>query len=244
MSPLTTLTPGPPNEVLTVAFGGKVFRAGRRTAAHLQWTQAQLDKKHPGCRILVIQPCFSTGVAASEGTHDWDAVLDVQVVGMDWLEAQGFLRAHGWAAWYRHPPAFSLHIHMISLGCTGKVGKYIDGGKALFGAVVTSSQIDDYYRHSLGLAGQHASGLDHSWFPDDIPGTIFDFAQWERDLEDDMQAADWDRLDKRFDAIVGQLGKIADKLAELDDRQQRQSQAIRRLGKGLKVETDPPQERK
>jgi hypothetical protein len=153
---------------------GRTFTCTRRTEAHLLWTIARLAKLHPGARLVIIQTCYNSGVSASAGTHDFDAVLDVQIVGLDWWAAQRFLRAHGWAAWVREPPTFTWHIHMASLGYVGRVGIFVPG------------QVDDYYRHAFGLAGQHETGSDDSWFPDDIDATIFDFQQWEREMEDDM----------------------------------------------------------
>lgn len=158
--------------------GGKTARMGARTAAHVDYTQHQLSKKHPGAVLHIIQSAYNTGVAASAGTHDKDGCIDVSIEGLSWMEAQGFLRSCGWAAWYRFPPAFGYHIHMISLGCPGPLGEYVDGGLSQFGRLVTSSQITDYYHHAFGLKGQHNTGVDHSWFPSDIDKTIFDFPAW------------------------------------------------------------------
>lgn len=155
-------------QVITVTIGGKTFRAGRRTAAHLLWTIARLKAKHPGTTLEVIQPCYNTGVAASAGTHDKDGVLDVRIVGLPWLAAQGFLRSSGWAAWWRHSGTWEAesmwHIHMVSLGCPGPLGIYVPG------------QIDDYYAHRDGLA-DHAH--DPTWHPADIAKTVFDYPAWQ-----------------------------------------------------------------
>lgn len=155
-----------PAQITTVTFGGKTFRCSQRTHAHLLWTAERLAELHPGCAVRVIQGSFNDGVAASAGTHDRDAVLDVQIVGLSWWDAQRFLREHGWAAWFRFPPLFTLHLHMISLGYPGRVGIFVPG------------QVEDYYRHALGLKGQHDSGSDDSWFPPDIDSTIFDYPEW------------------------------------------------------------------
>jgi hypothetical protein len=162
-------------DLITLIFGGKTFRCSRRTAAHLAWTAARLEQQHPDARIVVIQGCYNQGVPASEGTHDFDAVLDVQIVGLGWDEAQRFLRECGWAAWVRSPPAFPWHIHMVSIGYPGRVGIYVP------------AQVDDYYRHALGLKGQHASGDDPTWHPADIDSTVFDYPLW---LEDQPMNAD------------------------------------------------------
>lgn len=144
---------------------------GRRTAAHLDWTILRLKKKYPNARLEVIQSAYNDDVPQSAGTHDKDAALDVRIVGLGWWAAQWFLRMCGWAAWFRRPPSFSEHIHMISLGYPGGddfVGIYVPG------------QVDDYYRHALGLKGQHDSGSDTSPFPRDIDSKIFDFARFKK----------------------------------------------------------------
>lgn len=155
-----------PNEVIWVTIAGRTFRATRRTVAHLEWTIARLAEKHPGAVLHLIQTCYNSGVEASAGTHDFDAVFDVWIEGLPWMEAEGFLRACGWFAWVREPPTFSLHIHMGSIPPNGRtfpqrVGIFVPG------------QLDDYRRGALGLAGQHDSGSDHSWRPADIDSTIF-----------------------------------------------------------------------
>lgn len=160
-------------ELITLIFGGRTFRASRRTAAHLAWTAEQLEQEYPDARMVVKQGCYSTGVAASAGTHDFDAVLDVQIVGLGWDEAQKFLRECGWAAWVRSPPAFPWHIHMISLGYPGQVGIYVPG------------QVADYYAHRSGLAGHVA---DPTWHPADIDSTVFDYDAWRDTLNADDKA--------------------------------------------------------
>lgn len=181
-------------DIITVQFGGKTFRCSRRTAAHLEFTAERLSERHPEARIVVIQPPYNTGVAASAGTHDFDSVLDVQIVGMEWWDAQRFLRECGWAAWVRSPPTFSWHIHMVSLGYPGRVGVYVPG------------QVDDYYRHALGLKGQHNSGADKSWFPPDIDATVFNFAEWEAATMP-LNKDDLDKIEALLDKKVAALGE-------------------------------------
>lgn len=171
---------------------GRTFKASDWTAGHLTHTISVLAQKHPDARLVIIQPCFNAGVAASAGTHDYDCVFDVQITGMTWAAAQRFLRSLGWAAWHRTPAqGFSDHIHMASIpaGLSGrpsaaqvgaaykrlglKVGKYIDGGVTTTGSVVATSQIVDYFAHTFGLAGHHQPGADSSWFPPDIAATIY-----------------------------------------------------------------------
>ena len=180
-------------EVIWVTFGGKTFRCTRRTAAHLLWTAERLEERYPSAYIYVMQGSYNTGVKASAGTHDFDAVLDVQIVGMEWKEAQIFLRQCGWAAWVREPPTFGWHIHMVSLGYPGQVGIYVPG------------QVEDYYAHRSGLAG-HAP--DPSWHPADIDSTIFDYDAWKAaHMPLDKDDKDW--LDAKFDALRVRMNEIA-----------------------------------
>jgi hypothetical protein len=177
-------------DLITLVFGGETFRCSRRTAAHLAWTAEELERRHPTARIVVIQGCYNTGVPASAGTHDFDACLDVQIVGLDWDVAQRFLRECGWAAWVRSPPAFSWHIHMVSIGYPGRVGIYVP------------AQVDDYYHHALGLKGQHNSGSDPTWHPKDIDSTVFDYDAWRDDM---ATPKTWDAED--WAALMEKLGK-------------------------------------
>lgn len=166
-----------PSEVITTTLNGVTFRAGRRTAAHLAWTDDRA-REHGG-QLRIIQPCYNTGVAASAGTHDKDGVVDVEVEGMGWRDAERFMRECGWACWYRFPPTFGSHLHAVSLGCPGPVGIYVP------------AQVDDYYRHALGLKGQHDSGDDPTWHPADINRTVFDYPAWEDPMpytEDELTA--------------------------------------------------------
>lgn len=165
-------------QVITGTWGGKTFRAGRRTAAHLEATFAAFAKRFPRGQLRIVQGCYHTGVAASAGTHDKDGVIDFVITGGDWWYAQRLLRELGWAAWYRHTGSWGSpgewHIHAISLGCPGPLGVYVPG------------QIDDYYRHAFGLAGEHGSGSDKSWFPPNINATIF---RWPPARPVDQQVA-------------------------------------------------------
>jgi hypothetical protein len=113
--PISTLTERA-DRLITVTFGGRFFKCSQNTYAALLDTQARLAKAHPKAWIRVIQGCYNTGVAASAGTHDFDACLDVQIVGLSWQDAQDFLRKCGWAAWWRHTGSWASpsqwHIHM------------------------------------------------------------------------------------------------------------------------------------
>lgn len=174
-----------PKRIIEVTFGGRTFRASQTTYANLLDTQERLTRKHPGAVLLVIQPCFNTGVELSAGTHDKDAVLDVRIIGLTWEHSQRFLRECGWAAWWRHTGSWSArsawHIHMVSLGAYkagNPVGVFIPG------------QVDDYYAHRDGLV-THAA--DASWHPADIDSTVFSYRKWRLD----MPYADWPDADKK-----------------------------------------------
>lgn len=177
---------------------GSAAYMGRATGAHLDDTKAALARAHAGCHLEIIQGGFNTTVAASAGTHDFDGCLDVEIVGMPWDDAQRFLREHGWAAFVRYPPAFGWHIHMISLGCTGREGIYVPG------------QVADYYAHKTGLVGHYA---DNSWHPDDITATIFDYAASLKATERDTMPT----IDELLNAKVGPNSTVKDALvASLD----------------------------
>jgi hypothetical protein len=144
---------------------GRKFRCTKRTALHLDRTKyrlKKLSKKHgKNYYLRIIQGSYNSTVD--------DAVLDIEIVGMDWYKAQKWLRQQGWAAWVRTPAqGFSYHIHMISLPpfkqkWVSRVGEYVPG------------QVDDYYAHQDGLAG---GGHDSTWFPDHIRKTIFNYNAW------------------------------------------------------------------
>jgi hypothetical protein len=183
---------------------GARIRMTRRTDAHLTWTISLLPK---GCTLRIIQGCYNTTVAISKGTHDFDAVFDVEIVGMSWFSAQHWLRAHGWAAWVRVPPTFSYHIHMVSLGYTGRVGEYVPG------------QVEDYYNHLGGLVGYDP---DESWFPDNIDATIFDYDAYLEELND-VQLQDDIYPDPRRKVTVGLLFRRLDSFMAASTRSQARS---------------------
>jgi hypothetical protein len=185
-----------PAQVTTTTLNGITFRAGRRTAAHLAWTDEQLAAKGKTLRIL--QPPYNSNVPASKGTHDFDGVVDVEVQGMAWEDAQTELRALGWAAWFRPytPGLWGAHIHMVSLGCPGPVGVYVPG------------QVSDYYARLSGLKG-HAA--DPTWHPADIDSTVFDYPAYQEG--NDMTPAQAAQLDGLTKAVAS-LADMVEALAE------------------------------
>ena len=138
---------------------GRSFHCSRRTAAWLDFLQDMLPER---CDLRIIQGCYNTTVSASAGTHDYDAVLDVYVTGLDWYEMQRVIRMWGGAAWWRTPSqGFTHHIHFVVLGYRTRVGIYVPG------------QVQDYYNHRSGLAGH---GPDPSWHPS--PQFVFDYTRY------------------------------------------------------------------
>lgn len=174
-----------------VAGNGVRVTASFRVMCALQAVMTQAPKAL-GYELHIITPPYTpTEIAPlSAGTHDLDDLFDlVPVGGIQSLEQgyklQNWLRRHGWFVWFRHTGTWAAksrwHIHGGPLPVDGKnftvpVGEYVDGGLSTQGRLVTSSQIMDYWNHSLGLKGQHASGLDKapSKFPKDIMATVFD----------------------------------------------------------------------
>lgn len=169
---------------------GRPVYGSLRSIAWLDHIDA-LCMKRFGVHIVIIQSAFNTGVPASEGTHDEDACYDLYIPGVGWLTQQAFFRANGAGAYARVAGWSTPHIHLFVLppvfaaGSVSErfrkaglvVGKYVDGGWSLYGRVVGSSQIADYYMHRDATAN-HAH--DPSWFPEDIDATVFDMHAYAR----------------------------------------------------------------
>lgn len=178
---------------------GTKFKTSERTAALLDKTKYRLHKRGKGEKLVIIQGSFNTSVDASAGTHDKDAVLDVRIDGMDWYQAQRFLRELGWAAWVRTPAqGFSYHIHMVALPkfklrWVAPVGEYVPG------------QVNDYYNHEDGLAG---GGHDSTWFPEHIRRTIFNYRVWKAE----------ETLRKQIDRAQHKISEWRKELRKLRDR--------------------------
>lgn len=170
---------------------GNPIHGSLRTICHLDRLNT-LAKRHFDTYLVVLQGPYNTTVAASAGTHDFDACMDVYIPGVGWYDQQRFFRANGFGCWYRHPPLFGNHIHGFTLPPVGgnkpvserfashgfKVGIYVDGGWSTQSKLVTSSQIQDYYNHAFGLSGQHDRNSDKSWFPKNIDATVFDLSAY------------------------------------------------------------------
>ena len=167
---------------------GQVVHGSVRHIAHIDRLN-NLSKIHFHQGIEIIQPAYNDTVAASAGTHNLDATIDLHIPGVGWWTQQMFFRKYGLGCWYRPTSrtyGWSNHVHGFTLpphiGTTFaddfkqggfKVGIYIDGGYSTKGYRATSAQIDDYYKEAFGLSGRHTPGSDKSWFPDNKQATIF-----------------------------------------------------------------------
>lgn len=195
-------------------YGGPI-RGSRRSIAFLRFLEQRLAEEHPDCRLVVIQSAFNVGVEASAGTHDLDAVYDVQIDGMAWGKAQSWLRRQGFLCWHRTPAqGFADHIHGIVAGYTTPVGVYVPG------------QVTDYYNHAFGLQDMHVPGSDASFHPD--PQFVFDYPKWLQ--ENTVTPEDLDKIDARVDRA---LAPVVRKLDTLLTRSERDAGRDVKLAAGL-----------
>lgn len=173
-----------------IAGDGVRFTGSFYVVTNMQWLQTKAPKQL-GYQVHLMQPPYNDG-PLSAGTHDLDNPSDARpdrgfIDLDDGFRFQNWLRRKGWWCWFRHTGSWAAkstwHIHGGPLppdghNFTTKVGVYVDGGLSQFGKITTSSQIMDYWNRSVGLKGQHASGLDsdkRSQFPKDIKKTVWDF---------------------------------------------------------------------
>lgn len=182
-------------DIITVTRLGHTFKASRRTVAWLDWLIADFHVIFPHSRLVMYQSCYNTGVSASAGTHDFDAVFDFGFTGTlgrpttfwRWLRFQRFIRNHCAAGWWRHTGSWSspseYHVHCFVLPAdlkhfTTEVGEFIDGGASQGRPGSSSSQLADYLDGSFGLVGEHSPRTDHTWRPRTIKS--FNYARWVR----------------------------------------------------------------
>jgi hypothetical protein len=191
--PINWNNPPDPNKLVLwtkKTTGGKQIKGTFRTICAMDRINRLVYRRF-GVGLSIIQSCYNTTVAASAGTHDFDACFDVWINGVDPWVAQRFLRRLGFGCWVRKPPLFGWHIHGFVLpvreGNTVsddwkvrgfKVGIYVDGGYSTRGRLVTSSQIADYYNHAFGLSGMHTAHSDKTWYPRDIGATVFNLKHY------------------------------------------------------------------
>lgn len=101
------------------------------SASYIYWRNVRMDansipsllmaEKKSGIHIYPIQGGYNRGgVAASAGTHDGGATVDISVSGLSSAKRTSlvkWLRLCGWAAWLRTPSqGFSYHIHAVRCG--------------------------------------------------------------------------------------------------------------------------------
>lgn len=159
---------------------GRPIKGSFRTLCHLNRLN-NLCLQEFGVELVVIQRDWNTSVRASAGTHDYDSVWDLYIPGVPWWTQQKFFRANGFGCWYRHPPLFGNHIHGFTLPVpSGRVRSDDFSDNRTRVGIYVPGQLEDYYNHAFGLAGQHTPGSDRSWFPKDIESTVFNLATYIR----------------------------------------------------------------
>lgn len=197
---------------------GRYFKCSKRTAAHLDFTKEALARKAArdgkAYKLVIIQGCYNTGVAASAGTHDFDSCLDIRIDGMSYEDGQTWLRKQGWGAFYRKPPLFSVHIHMISLppykyDWVAPVGEWVPG------------QVSDYYAEPP-LDGLVDNLVDNTWHPADIRATIFSYSNWLKKQSLTKRVLDVKRrragVIRKIQDLQDLARKLAGKQADLEKR--------------------------
>lgn len=132
---------------MTVKFRG--FRFARGTPAAIKWAE-----RRAGFTFGIAQGGYHTGVAASSGTHDRDAV-DFSVRTLDDREIDDMvhaLRDAGFAAWHRTVAQDfdSEHVHAVRLGPQADLSR------------VAAQQAVAFDAHRDGLKG---NGRDDTYHP-------------------------------------------------------------------------------
>lgn len=91
-----------------------------RTISALIWVESRYVAKAPHKRsaFVIVQGSYSTGVAASGGTHSGGGALDVACESLTDTQIRSavrWLRRAGFAAWYRPaiPNLWGPHIHAV-----------------------------------------------------------------------------------------------------------------------------------
>lgn len=168
---------------------GKPIKGSFRTLCHMNRLNNLALRKF-GEELVVIQPDWNKGVAASAGTHDFDSVWDIFIPGVGWWDQQRFFRANGLGCWYRHPPLFGNHIHGMTLPVPeGKVRGDDFAVRGFKVGVFVPGQLTDYYNEAFGLSGRHTPGSDNSWFPKNKEATVFDLRAYVKRRADLMEVA-------------------------------------------------------
>lgn len=127
---------------MKVTFRGHLF--DERTVDMIRWAEAKA-----GFQFSIAQGSYSTGVAASAGTHSGGGAVDFSVrlitLASKRNKMLNALKDAGFAAWYRtKAQGFSSnHIHAIAIGCSDL-------------APLAKSQVLDYDADKDGLRGHNA----------------------------------------------------------------------------------------
>lgn len=185
-------------DLIKVSRLGHTFVASRRTVAWLDHLIWQFNRTFPKARLVILQPCYHSGVAASAGTHDFDACFDLWFAGKmpgityrrKGLRFSRFMRNRGASGgWFRrtgewaNPYAWHFHCFPLPVGLkkfTTKVGIYIDGGESQ-GKSGYSSQLVDYVEeNAMGLASEHGynSDPDRRQKPKNLHSVVFNYHAW------------------------------------------------------------------
>lgn len=137
-----------------VVFRGFTF--DERTIEMIKWAEEKA-----GFQFRITQGSYSTGVAASAGTHDGGGVVDFSVRLMTPKKRNKMvdsLKNAGFAAWYRKKTdGFdSNHVHAVAIGCLDL-------------APLAKAQVRDFDK---GLNGLKSHDADPTYRPD--PKVKFD----------------------------------------------------------------------
>lgn len=124
----------------------------RRTAAAFAYAER---KAGLAGRVMLAQGSYSTGVAASAGTHDGGGALDCSVRNLTPDERKRLvvaLKSAGFAAWHRPAMAgvWGEHIHCVDIGASDV-------------AAGAAAQVRAYDAHRDGLRG---NAWDPTYRPD------------------------------------------------------------------------------
>ncbi len=133
----------PPNDYRVVSFRG--VKVDVRTRVMIQRAESYMHKLGVAGTLSFAQGSFSSGVAASAGTHDGGGALDVSIRNYSSATADKVVKAMrmaGFAAWRRGVnDTFSPHIHAIAIGdrlatpvAKAQVAEYFRGGDGLVGS--------------------------------------------------------------------------------------------------------------
>lgn len=194
---------------VTITRLGMTFDTTERIRDWFDWWIPLFAAAFPDATIRLVQATYSDG-PLSAGTHNLDNVFDLEVEGANYGDVMWWLMLHGAWGWWRHLGTWAsrdrwhIHFGMLPPGVTYastkeqvgralvaigvKVGEFVDGGWTTSNPhrITTSSQIWDWLDDSLGLKGQHESGIDPAPRPKNL--VIFDWPKYRLRKDDPMGA--------------------------------------------------------